>query len=105
MKSSSSREYHHQEENHFEQRQQQTFQTSTTKISETNQVKEFQIQFHNNIKKITILFFFLLHPYIKIITILTTLFKIGIFFSCKKEMIIKCDILQLLILLNNLETK
>ena len=44
MKSSSSREYHHQEEHHFEQKQQQTFQTSTTKISETNQVKEFKIQ-------------------------------------------------------------
>ena len=74
MKSSSSREYHHQEEHHFEQKQQQTFQTSTTKISETNQVKEFRIPFHNNIKKITVLLFFLLHPYMKITTILTVLF-------------------------------
>ena len=64
MKSSSSREYHHQEEHHFEQKQQQTFQTSTTKISETNQVKEFKAPFHNKIEKITILFFFLLRPYI-----------------------------------------
>ena len=37
MKSSSSREY---QERHFEQKQQQTFQTSTSKISETNQVEK-----------------------------------------------------------------